>query len=107
MFTAHTRNASVCDETTLERIITNVLISEANAIHAVIDETRESLAAAVNLVFQASGPLIVSGIVKSGHIARKIASTFRSLGKRAAFLHAAALREDLTQTGNRIEEYVW
>lgn len=89
MLTVHTRNASVSDEDTLERIITNVLFSEANAIHAVIDQTRESLAAAVNLVFQSSGPLIVSGVGKSGHIARKIASTFRSLGKRAAFLHAA------------------
>lgn len=89
MLTGHTRNASVSNEDTLERIITNVLASEANAIHAVIDETRESLAAAINLIFQSSGPLIVSGVGKSGHIARKIASTFRSLGKRAAFLHAA------------------
>ena len=89
MLTTHTRNASASDENTLKRIITNVLASEADAIHAVIDETRESLAAAVNLIFQSSGPLVVSGVGKSGHIARKIASTFRSLGKRAAFLHAA------------------
>lgn len=89
MLTTHTRNTSASDANTLERIITNVLVSEADAIHAVIDETRESLAAAINLIFQSSGPLIVSGVGKSGHIARKMASTFRSLGKRAAFLHAA------------------
>lgn len=73
MLTTLTRNASASDENTLKRIITNVLASEADAIHAVIDETRESLAAAVNLIFQSSGPLIVSGVGKSGHIARKIA----------------------------------
>ena len=89
MLTTHTRNTSVSDEGALECIITNVLVSEADAIHAVIDETRETLAAAINLIFQSSGPLIVSGVGKSGHIARKIASTFRSLGKSAAFLHAA------------------
>lgn len=44
---------------------------------------------AADLIFQSTGPLIVSGIGKSGHIARKIASTFRSLGKPSVFLHAA------------------
>ncbi|MEM0950006.1 MAG: KpsF/GutQ family sugar-phosphate isomerase, partial [Pseudomonadota bacterium] len=34
-----------------------------------------------------SGPLIVAGIGKSGHVANKIASTFRSIGKAAIFLH--------------------
>ena len=73
----------------LEHVLTNVLVSEAEAIHSAIDATSESLAAAVHLIFQSSGPLIIAGVGKSGHIARKIASTFRSLGKRSAFLHAA------------------
>ena len=89
MLATPTRNVSTSDENTLAGVIANVLVSEANAIHSVIGETRESLAAAVNLVFHSTGPLIVSGVGKSGHIARKIASTFRSLGKRSAFLHAA------------------
>lgn len=86
--TAETEITTVRGET-LEHVLKHVLASEANAIHAVIEKTRESLAAAVTLIFKSKGPLIVAGVGKSGHIARKIASTFRSLGKRAAFLHAA------------------
>lgn len=73
----------------LEQVLTHVLVSEAEAIHSTIAKTRENLVEAVHLIFRSNGPLIVSGVGKSGHIARKIASTFRSLGKRAAFLHAA------------------
>lgn len=41
-------------------------------------------------ILHASGPpLVVAGIGKSGHIARKIASTFSSIGKPAIFVHAA------------------
>jgi arabinose-5-phosphate isomerase len=89
MVTMHTRNAPMPDENALQHVLTKVLVSEADAIHAVIGGTLEGLAAAVDLIFQSTGPLIVAGIGKSGHIARKIASTFRSLGKRAAFLHVA------------------
>jgi arabinose-5-phosphate isomerase len=37
-------------------------------------------------------PLIVAGIGKSGHIGRKIASTFSSIGKPSVFVHAAEAR---------------
>ena len=89
MFNTKTTSMIAAKENALERVITNVLTAEADAINAVIENTRESLAVAAHIVFEATGPLIVSGVGKSGHIARKIASTFRSLGKRAAFLHAA------------------
>ena len=89
MVAIHTQKADATDENELRRVLVNVLVSEANSIHSVVDKTHKSLAAAVNLVFQSTGPLIVSGVGKSGHIAQKIASTFRSLGKPSAFLHAA------------------
>jgi arabinose-5-phosphate isomerase len=85
----HTKSEVTYDARALEHVLTSVLVSEAEAIYSVIEKTRENLAAAVHLVFQSTGPLIVAGVGKSGHIGRKIASTFRSLGKRAAFLHAA------------------
>lgn len=66
-----------------------VLLQEVKAIISYLDKEDPALNAAVDLIFKSRGPLIVSGIGKSGHIARKIASTFRSLGKPAAFLHAA------------------
>ena len=89
MSIVHSTSTINVNEDVLDCILTHVLVSEADAIQSAIKPTRESLASAVNLVFASAGPLIVSGVGKSGHIARKIASTFRSLGKRAAFLHAA------------------
>src|SRR5579872_1496658 len=48
-----------------------------------------SFGAAVDLIRQAKGRLIVTGLGKSGHIARKIAATFASTGTPAFFVHAA------------------
>jgi arabinose-5-phosphate isomerase len=51
---------------------------------------------AVSLLLQCRGRVVVSGIGKSGHIARKIAATLASTGTPALFVHAAeALHGDL------------
>jgi arabinose-5-phosphate isomerase len=47
------------------------------------------LAKAVGLLLTCRGRVVVSGIGKSGHIARKIASTLASTGTPALFVHAA------------------
>jgi arabinose-5-phosphate isomerase len=44
-------------------------------------------AAAVEMIHAASGKVIVSGVGKSGHIARKIAATLASTGTPAFFVH--------------------
>src|SRR5690606_21292569 len=44
---------------------------------------------AVELLLHCEGRVVVSGIGKSGHIARKIASTLASTGTPALFVHAA------------------
>lgn len=44
---------------------------------------------AANTIFVMKGRLIISGIGKSGHIARKLAATFSSTGTPAYFVHAA------------------
>src|ERR1700704_1588115 len=44
---------------------------------------------ASKLILSAKGRLIVTGLGKSGHIARKIAATFASTGTPAFFVHAA------------------
>ena len=41
------------------------------------------------MIRNAKGPLIVTGLGKSGHIGRKIAATFASTGTPAFFVHAA------------------
>src|SRR5215471_14024605 len=48
-----------------------------------------SLIRAVELILGHTGKIIVAGIGKSGHIARKIASTLCSTGTSAVFLHPA------------------
>jgi arabinose-5-phosphate isomerase len=45
--------------------------------------------AAVDLLMAAKGRVIVSGMGKSGHVARKIAATFASTGTPAHFVHPA------------------
>src|SRR6201990_3150627 len=49
----------------------------------------ETFAQATDLIRQAKGRVIVTGLGKSGHIARKIAATFASTGTPAFFVHAA------------------
>jgi arabinose-5-phosphate isomerase len=69
------------------------LDTEAKGLAALTDaldgELGESFSAAMQLLRNASGNVIFSGIGKSGHIARKAAATFASTGTRAMFVHAA------------------
>ena len=66
-----------------------VLAIEADAVRALIERVDESFAAAVELIDQRKGRVVVSGMGKSGHIARKIASTLASTGTPAYFVHPA------------------
>jgi len=66
-----------------------VLEIEAEAVRALIGRTGESFLAAINLILASRGRVVVSGIGKSGHVARKIASTLASTGTPAYFVHAA------------------
>lgn len=50
---------------------------------------QDALSLSVTLLEQCSGRIVVSGIGKSGHIARKIAATFASTGSPAFFVHPA------------------
>jgi arabinose-5-phosphate isomerase len=66
-----------------------VIEAEAEALHALGPALGESFADAVDLILKARGRVIVSGMGKSGHIARKIAATFASTGTPAHFVHPA------------------
>lgn len=69
---------------------------EGLAIHALRDRLGPSFVTAVRVVLACKGRVIVSGLGKSGHIARKIAATLSSTGTPALFMHAAeALHGDL------------
>jgi arabinose-5-phosphate isomerase len=66
-----------------------VLAIEADAVRALGARLDERFLAAVSLILSCRGRVIVSGIGKSGHIARKIASTLSSTGTPAYFVHPA------------------
>jgi arabinose-5-phosphate isomerase len=66
-----------------------VLAIEADAVRALIGRLDERFLAAVDLIRNRAGRVVVSGIGKSGHIARKIASTMASTGTPAYFVHPA------------------
>ncbi|MGZ8318746.1 MAG: KpsF/GutQ family sugar-phosphate isomerase [Telluria sp.] len=82
------------DNTALKRameLARETLEIEADAIRAVLArlETDDSVGHAVGLLKACDGRVVVSGIGKSGHIARKIAATLASTGTPAMFVHPA------------------
>ena len=62
---------------------------EASAVAALSLRLDTSFAAAVAMILDSRGRLVVSGMGKSGHIARKIAATMASTGTPAYFVHPA------------------
>ena len=62
---------------------------EAAAVSALKERIDGDFARAVALILNSHGRLIVSGMGKSGHIARKIAATMASTGTPAYFVHPA------------------
>ena len=66
-----------------------MLAIEADAVRALIGRIDERFLDAVSLILGRSGRVVVSGIGKSGHIARKVASTLASTGTPAYFVHPA------------------
>jgi len=74
------------DEEVLERGL-EVLATEAEGIRAVAAKTGEAFVEAVRRMEACRGRVVVTGIGKSGVVARKIASTLASTGTPAVFLH--------------------
>jgi arabinose-5-phosphate isomerase len=73
-----------------------VLQTEAAAILALVDRLDERFEAAVRLLLDCRGRVILTGMGKSGIICRKIAATLSSTGTPAFFLHPAeAIHGDL------------
>ena len=68
---------------------TSSLTTAATALGSLADCLNGDFTHAVDLVLAAKGRVIVSGMGKSGHIARKIASTMSSTGTPAYFVHPA------------------
>ena len=66
-----------------------VIRVEADAVAALSSRIDGTFVDAVELVFECKGRVIVTGVGKSGLVARKIAATLASTGTSAFFIHAA------------------
>lgn len=66
-----------------------VLNIEAAAVQALSQRIDDDFLHALNIILSCEGRVIVSGMGKSGHIARKIAATMSSTGTPAYFVHPA------------------
>jgi arabinose-5-phosphate isomerase len=62
---------------------------EAQALLGLKARQGEGFAEAVRVMLECSGRVVVTGIGKSGHVARKIAATFASTGTPSFFVHPA------------------
>ena len=75
----------------MKNIGENVIRVEAEALGALADRVGGSMAEAfsraVDLIFNCTGRVVVTGMGKSGIIARKIAATLSSTGTPALFMH--------------------
>ncbi len=78
------------------RYAREIIEIEARALESVAARLGDSFCRAVELLFECSGSVIVSGIGKAGLVGQKIAATLASTGTRSHFLHPAeAIHGDL------------
>ena len=82
------RSSDAISASTLE-LARKVLSIEAEAVAGLISRLDQRFVEAVSMILVCRGRVVVSGVGKSGHIARKIASTMASTGTPAFFVHAA------------------
>ncbi|GAB3706359.1 KpsF/GutQ family sugar-phosphate isomerase [Spirosoma flavus] len=74
----------------------SVLLAEADAIRKAADLLDDQFDAAVEVILQTTGRLVVTGVGKSALIGQKIVATLNSTGTPALFMHAAdAIHGDL------------
>lgn len=73
----------------LLQLAKKTVMSEAKALQELVDSVDHSFLNVVHMLNGIKGRVIVSGMGKSGHIARKIAATFASTGTPAMFVHPA------------------
>ena len=83
------RTPRIVDAARALALARDVLAIEARAIDALAARLSDAFVAAVTLLLQCNGRVVVSGIGKSGHVARKLAATLASTGTPAFFVHPA------------------
>lgn len=69
-----------------------VIRIEADALLALLDQLDDQMAIAAQVMLDCAGRIVVSGMGKSGHVARKVSATLASTGTPAFFVHPAEAR---------------
>lgn len=64
-----------------------VILAEAQALQALADTVRTGFSRAVAMLGAVTGRVVVTGMGKSGHVARKIAASLASTGTPALYVH--------------------
>ena len=86
------------ENTGIERIkrAKDVMLNESASIRTAALNLDENFSKAVSIILEGKRKIVVTGIGKSGHQAKRIAATFSSTGTPAAFLHPSeAVHGDL------------
>ncbi len=72
------------------------IMQEAEALNAVAGQVDETYASAIHYILECKGKVIITGLGKTGHIGKKIAASFASLGIPSFFIHSCeSLHGDL------------
>jgi len=66
-----------------------VIELEIESLRCLLDKIDENFEKAAGLIKECAGRVVITGVGKSGHIGRKSAATFASLGTPSFFMHAA------------------
>ena len=73
-----------------------VFEAEIEELIKVKDRLDENFSKMVDMIYESSGKVVITGIGKSGHIGKKISATLASTGTNSVFINAAeALHGDL------------
>ncbi|HOJ37945.1 MAG TPA: KpsF/GutQ family sugar-phosphate isomerase [Ignavibacteriales bacterium] len=84
------------DKNTILQNGKNVIINEAEALQNLVNQIDENFFLSIKTILESKGKVVLSGMGKSGLIARKIAATMNSTGTNAIFLHPSdAVHGDL------------
>jgi arabinose-5-phosphate isomerase len=84
---SHAHESVASDSGRAVALASRTLKIEAEALLALIPRLNGAFTLAVRQIMASSGRVIVSGMGKSGHVARKIAATLASTGTPAYFVH--------------------
>ncbi len=80
----------------IKDIALRTIEQEANAIRQLMLQLNDDFARSVQMIYNSTGRVVITGIGKSANIATKIVSTLNSTGTPAIFMHAAdAIHGDL------------